>query len=131
VRLSAHLSPEMRQLLAACLTVDEARRPDIFELANLAYMRRLLKEFERNQISLKESGLGSTEGSEETIEVSKNRYFFKKELSYETALSLLHYCRLLHKANRKVLKSQGIGQFIVNLSESLSRCRIGSSNTFN
>jgi hypothetical protein len=37
----------------------------------------------------------------------------------------------LHKVNKKLAKSQKLGQFLLNFSSSLSKAHISSSGTFN
>lgn len=53
------------------------------------------------------------------------------EISYDVGLALLHYCRLLHKANKKVIKSSKLSQYLLNLSYSLTKCNISSTQAFN
>lgn len=52
-------------------------------------------------------------------------------VSYDVGLALLHYCRFIHKANKKVIKSSILSQFLLNLSYSLTRCNISSTQAFN
>ena len=80
---------------------------------------------------MKESSHQSTECSEENFGDSINTFFFKQEIAYEHSLSLLHYCRLLHKVNKKVVKSQKLSQFLINLSLSLIKANISTNSTFN
>ena len=53
------------------------------------------------------------------------------EISYDIGLALLHYCRLLHKANKKIIKSSKLSQYLLNLSYSLTKCNISSTQAFN
>ena len=52
-------------------------------------------------------------------------------MSYANAISLLHYCRLLHKINQKEVNSAIFSQFLLNISYQLTKIRISSQNSFN
>lgn len=58
-------------------------------------------------------------------------YFMANEVNYDVGLALLHYCRLLHKANKKIIKSPKLSQFLLNLSYGLTKCNISSTQAFN
>lgn len=53
------------------------------------------------------------------------------EINYDAGLALLHYCRLIHKVNKKIIKSQKLSQYLLNLSYSLTKCNISSTQAFN
>lgn len=57
-----------------------------------------------------------------------NKFNISEEITYDTAVSFLHYCRLLHKTSQK-LKSQILSQFLLNVSFELLKARVSRTNT--
>lgn len=96
------------------------------------YAKRIKYEFEASKnFKTYSSGYNSTFNS--TCELSSasqnfNKFTIFEEITYDTAVSLLHYCRLLHKTSQKV-KSQILSQFLLNVSFELLKAKVSRNNT--
>lgn len=96
------------------------------------YVKRLKYEMESSKnFKTYSSGYNSTFNS--TTELSTgsqnfNRFSISEEISYDTAVSLLHYCRLVNKTCQRV-KSQILSQWLLNVSLELLKAKISRNHT--
>jgi hypothetical protein len=77
-------------MIDLCLTVDPKHRIDIKELANTAYLSKIISEVE---------GKSDLTCTYHTKSTKRNNAveFVRQVKTYEEGLALLQYCRLVHK----------------------------------
>ncbi len=118
-------SQDLKELILSCLTVQEKERPTVRLLGESSYMRRAKRETE-GEMEL-EKDLTSTIFSSEASRSEPPLPSFPR-LSYDSAVSLIHYCRLFNKIRKMCVPSAVFARSLFWLSSQLTRATISMEN---
>jgi serine/threonine protein kinase len=118
-------SQDLKELILSCLTVQEKERPSVRLLGESSYMQRARREIE-GDMEL-EKDLTSTIFSSEASR-SEPPLPSLPLLSYDSAVSLIHYCRLFNKIRKMCVPSAIFSRCLFWLSSQLTRAAISMEN---
>lgn len=128
----AGISPDCRAFIDFCLTVDPKHRPTIQDLANTPYLSKLIysqsKTTNPMRPFLKEKtlDLASTHHSNNSIEQFPSPQLvgaLNSLKTYEDTLSVLQYCRLIHKTTQ-LAPSSLLSQWLLYLCSMLQKVKL-------
>lgn len=116
------ISDELNKFIDKCLTISVINRISIEEMENHEYMRRVIAQFEGGKLSTSGSmSLSETKHSSKSERLVHTALEYP--ISYEEAVALLQYCRLLSKVCQ-CIKSHTLEQWLLKLIVDLKNTKI-------